>query len=225
MGKENFITKDSGKRVTFETGMQRDVNENKPRFDLITPAGLPFEERMLTRWARLMDRGASKYGERNWEKASTEEEKKRFMDSAYRHFMQWAAGETDEDHAAAVFFNISGAEMVDSKLKNNGGTCERAVAEFKKNYPNNNTQFSITPTAIEVVERPKLGRPEKKLTAKELGKHLGVHAHTIHHYFKNGLIPGERLTPRKTLFKLSEVKETLVYQAKMSRIRVNIPRV
>lgn len=113
---DGFETKDSGKRVEFSTGMQRDTNETKPRFDLITPLDLPFKEQMLTRWANLMQRGAKKYKARNWEKASTQEELDRFKDSAFRHLMQWLCGETDEDHAAAVFFNISGAEMVKSKM-------------------------------------------------------------------------------------------------------------
>lgn len=30
--------------------------------------------------------------------------------------MQWINGETDEDHAAAIIFNIAGAEHVKSKL-------------------------------------------------------------------------------------------------------------
>jgi hypothetical protein len=104
-----FKTKDSGKRITYSTGMNRDINDGKPRYDLIY---VP----MLKRWAELMQRGAVKYGARNWEKASTQEELERFKDSAFRHFVQWFSGQEDEDHAAAVLFNISGAEMVKSKL-------------------------------------------------------------------------------------------------------------
>jgi hypothetical protein len=111
-----FVIKDSGKRKEFSTGMQRDVTDNKPRFDLIIPECLSFDKQMLTRWAKHMEGGAKKYSERNWEKASTQEELTRFKESALRHCMQWFCGETDEDHAAAVFFNISGAEMVKVKL-------------------------------------------------------------------------------------------------------------
>lgn len=32
---KKFKTKDSGKRVKFDSGFQRDVNTGKPRFDLI----------------------------------------------------------------------------------------------------------------------------------------------------------------------------------------------
>lgn len=107
MGK--FKTKDSGKRKEFKSGMVRDTQEDKPRYDLVY---LP----MLTRLAELHNRGAKKYGERNWEKAHTEEELVRFKSSAFRHMVQWLSGEVDEDHAAAVLFNINGAEMVKDKL-------------------------------------------------------------------------------------------------------------
>jgi hypothetical protein len=43
-------------------------------------------------------------------------EYERFQESAARHFEQWLEGENDEDHAAAVFFNINGAEYVKAKL-------------------------------------------------------------------------------------------------------------
>ncbi len=105
----DFITKDSGQRQQFSTGMQRDVSGDKPRYDLVDLS-------MLKRWAELQSRGAKKYGDRNWEQAETQEELNRFKESAFRHFVQWISGETDEDHAAAVFFNISGAEMVKGKL-------------------------------------------------------------------------------------------------------------
>jgi hypothetical protein len=104
-----FQTKDSGERQEFSTGMVRDVSTNKARYDLV-------DEPMLTRWAELMGRGAVKYGENNWRKAATEQELNRFKESAFRHFMQWFKGQTDEDHGAAVFFNIAGAEMVKNKL-------------------------------------------------------------------------------------------------------------
>lgn len=107
MGK--FKTKDSGKRKEFKSGMVRDTQEDKPRYDLIY---LP----MLTRLAELHNRGAHKYGERNWEKAHTIEEMTRFKSSAFRHLVQWLSGDVSEDHAAAVVFNINGAEMVQDKI-------------------------------------------------------------------------------------------------------------
>lgn len=105
-----FVTKDSGERQQFSTGMQRDTQTNKPRYDLLDMA-------MLKRWAELMGRGALKYGEHNWKKASTQEELDRFKASFIRHAFQYFNGDTDEDHGAACMFNIAGAEMVKEKLK------------------------------------------------------------------------------------------------------------
>ena len=105
-----FETKDSGEREEYDSGMRRDTQDGKPRFDLIIPVDVPYGEQMLTRWAALMARGAAKYGDRNWEKGDGQAELDRAKGSALRHLMQWFAGETDEDHAAAVFFNIQAAE-------------------------------------------------------------------------------------------------------------------
>lgn len=98
-GVNKFITKDSGKRVKYASGFNRDVNDGKPRFDLI-----PVEP--LTRLADLYMRGAVKYGDSNWRKASTEPEINRFKESAWRHFVQWSNGEKDEDHASGAIWNI-----------------------------------------------------------------------------------------------------------------------
>jgi hypothetical protein len=112
-----FTVKDSGKRMEYPTGMVRDTTEGKARFDLVMPKGQPYADQMLTRWAMQMTRGADKYGIRNWEKASTKDEYERFMGSAHRHLMQWLCDERDEDHAAAVFFNVAAAEFVRGKLE------------------------------------------------------------------------------------------------------------
>jgi len=111
-----WITKDSGVREPYESGMVRDTQNGKPMFMLMIPVDVPYDEQMFTRVAGLMARGAEKYGFRNWEKANSEVELERFKESAFRHFMQWITGETDEDHAAAVFFNVIAAESLKWKL-------------------------------------------------------------------------------------------------------------
>lgn len=113
---------DSGKRVRFETGMIRDVQDDKPRFELCVPIDQPYEEQMLTRFAIHMARGAEKYSARNWEQAGTEEELERYYASLLRHVYQLLAGDQDEDHAAAIYFNVMGAEYVKCRLR------EKAVA-------------------------------------------------------------------------------------------------
>src|ERR1035437_8196729 len=104
-----FTTSYSGQREQFASGMCRDTQTGKPRYDLIDRA-------FLKRWADLMARGAQKYGEENWRQASGEAELKRFRASAIRHMYQWLDGDTTEDHAAAVAFNVAGAEMVKEKM-------------------------------------------------------------------------------------------------------------
>lgn len=113
---EGFITKDSGKREEYESGMVRDTQEGKPGFHYLFVDGIPYDEQFLTRWSALMSRGAEKYGAKNYQKADSEEELERFKASAARHFAQWMCGEVDEDHSVAVAFNLMAAEMVKWKL-------------------------------------------------------------------------------------------------------------
>jgi len=109
-----YKTKDSGQREQYNSGMVRDTQQGKPGFHFLL-TDQPYEDQLLTRWAALMSRGAEKYGNRNWQKAESKEELERFKASAFRHFIQWFCGENDEDHAAAVLFNINAAEYVKHK--------------------------------------------------------------------------------------------------------------
>lgn len=106
-----FSVKDSGKREEYESGMVRDTATDKVNVALV------LDGPMFWRWAVHLTKGAIKYAKRNWMKAAGEEELERFRESAARHFIQWYNGETDEDHAAAVFFNINGAEYVKGRKK------------------------------------------------------------------------------------------------------------
>jgi hypothetical protein len=103
---EEFKVKDSGERQVFDSGMVRDVQTGKIKYHLVTSGP------MLKRWAQHLTAGAEKYNDDNWLKATGMEEYNRFRASAYRHFMQWYYNDRDEDHAAAVLFNINGAEYV-----------------------------------------------------------------------------------------------------------------
>lgn len=107
-----FTTKDSGKRIKYKSGFNRDVTDGKPRYDLV-----PLN--MLKRLAELYARGAEKYGDSNWKLANTKEELERFRQSAFRHFIQWNMDETDEDHASAVVFNIFSFEYLKDKILQN----------------------------------------------------------------------------------------------------------
>ena len=101
-----FEVKDSGTREEFEGGMVRDTTAGK-----VDPT-LVLDGPMLERWAEHLSKGAVKYSKRNWMLAKGDTEYERFQESAFRHFLQWMRGDRDEDHAAAVFFNINGAEYV-----------------------------------------------------------------------------------------------------------------
>jgi len=102
----DFVTLDSGEREQYATGMVRDTEANKPRFDLMWPLDVPYEEQLLTRYGLLLARGGAKYGDRNWESGYDPVAQARAKSSALRHMAQWACGQTDEDHAAAVLFNV-----------------------------------------------------------------------------------------------------------------------
>lgn len=111
-----FVVKDSGARSVYASGMVRDTQDGKPRFDLLRPRDVPFSAQFMTRLALLMTNGAGKYGFRNWEQADSREEVERFEGSAERHLNQYLAGDDDEDHAAAVVFNLLAAETTRWKI-------------------------------------------------------------------------------------------------------------
>lgn len=111
----DFTIKDSGARQEFSGGMVRDTTEGK--VDFLNVRFGP----MLRRWAAHLTKGRQKYpdvalGTPNWTLAEGEAELLRARESAARHFEQWLAGDVDEDHAAAVYFNINLAEYVKEKM-------------------------------------------------------------------------------------------------------------
>jgi len=105
--------------------MVRDTEEGKTDFTYVLPGP------MLERWAIHLMKGAVKYDKNNWLKAKTQAALDRYERSALRHIRQWITGENTweydedldewveiiEDHAAAVLFNINGAEYVRAILE------------------------------------------------------------------------------------------------------------
>ena len=88
--------KDSGKRQKFVTGSVRDTQEGKGRYDLISTIA-------LRRLAVHYENGGRKYGDKNWELGQP---LSRYLNSAIRHAEETLAGETNEDHASAVSWNM-----------------------------------------------------------------------------------------------------------------------
>lgn len=88
---------DGGERISYGDGMAiREPTTGKGRYDLVSP----FATRRLAEWYEL---GANKYADRNWEKGMPFS---RYVDSAKRHLDKFVMGMDDEDHLAAVAWNI-----------------------------------------------------------------------------------------------------------------------
>lgn len=125
----DFVVKDSGQRQEFKSGMVRDTTVGKVNFWRILAGP------MFRRWATHLTLGAIKYpdiapGVSNWTLANGAEELARFKDSAFRHFIQWQEGDTDEDHAAAIFFNVNGYEFVKEKIQ----TLKAKIAQDERQF-------------------------------------------------------------------------------------------
>lgn len=91
------VCSDSEKKE-HETGAIRSDRTGKGRFDLIPPYA-------LFRVALHYENGAVEHEDRNWEKGLP---LMRYLESAFRHLMKLLGGSKDEDHAAAVIWNIMG---------------------------------------------------------------------------------------------------------------------
>ena len=85
-----------GEDVVFPMGAKREFVADKPRYDLIS---LP----AMRRLAIHMAAGVEKYSERNWEKGMP---MTRYEQGLLRHVFQYMEGDRQEDHAAAVLFNM-----------------------------------------------------------------------------------------------------------------------
>jgi hypothetical protein len=103
----DFITKDSGKRRHFDSGAQRDIVTDKGRYDLISPI-------MIERLAKLLQRGAEKYNDRNWEKGMPLSV---YMDSGMRHLFKFLEGHRDEDHLIAAIWNLQALLHIEEMVK------------------------------------------------------------------------------------------------------------
>ena len=93
---QSFVVKDSGNRREFDTGARRDMADDKPRPALISPFA-------LMRIGKWMAMGAINYGDRNWEKGIPFSS---FIESTMRHLLKYMMGMRDEDHLAAICFNV-----------------------------------------------------------------------------------------------------------------------
>lgn len=103
-----YEIQDSGQRTHFKTGARRDLAAGKGRFDLLPAIA-------IERLARHFESGAAKYDDRNWERGIPLNS---FLDSALRHLNKWSQGKIDEDHLAAVLWNIACLIWTIDKIQN-----------------------------------------------------------------------------------------------------------
>lgn len=102
----NSPLKDSGSRQQFNSGAVRDNGKGKGRFDLLST-------QMLFRLAKHYENGALKYEPRNFEKGMPIS---RCVDAAMRHLTKYLAGWNDEDHLAAVCWNIAAIMLYEERM-------------------------------------------------------------------------------------------------------------
>lgn len=101
-----YQIRDSGQRQEFSTGSRRDLADGKGRYDLISPVA-------LRRLALHYEKGAKKYGDRNWEKGQP---LSRYLDSALRHINNFRDGDKVEDHLIAAVWNLMAFVHTEEKI-------------------------------------------------------------------------------------------------------------
>jgi hypothetical protein len=108
---DKYLWTTAPEHVELASGMVRSNDAGKPDYTLI-------DLDLLERWAVHMTVNVESKGRDNWRLGSTEEDLARFKASAWRHFLSVMRGDGDEDHAAALVFNVAGVEKVRASLRN-----------------------------------------------------------------------------------------------------------
>lgn len=111
-----YVINDSGARTEFESGMVRDASEGKLDYTSLLYGP------MLDRYIAHLTKGREKYpdpepGVPNWTLASGSMELEHAKRSLLRHVFQMLRGERDEDHAAAVWFNVNLIEYIREQME------------------------------------------------------------------------------------------------------------
>lgn len=99
---------DSGAREIAENGFMREPDAGKPDLSyLFTLQGLDLvPPELIARIARHYYNGGLKYSPDNWKKGTDERSLARNLRSLARHLFQWFRQEQDEDHLAAIVWNL-----------------------------------------------------------------------------------------------------------------------
>lgn len=104
-----FEVKVPDQRQEFSTGAHRGGHKGQGRYDLI-----PWD--MMERFAIHLEKGAEKHGDRNWERGMPLSSA---IDSALHHLFVYLKGDREEDHLAAVIFNMCVAIRVEALAREN----------------------------------------------------------------------------------------------------------
>jgi len=92
----HYRAQDTGARTLSKTGAQKEIVRGKGAYHLLSPLSLYV-------LARVMEVGAEKYEERNWEKGQP---LSLHFKSAIGHLFSFWEGRTDEEHLGAAFWRI-----------------------------------------------------------------------------------------------------------------------
>lgn len=98
---------DTGARTQYATGAVRDASHGKGHFHSIPPIA-------LRKLAKRFEDGARKYSKNNWMQGIP---LSHYMDSLSRHLLQFAEGDTAEDHAGAIIWNACCMVWTDEEIK------------------------------------------------------------------------------------------------------------
>jgi len=113
MAKFDRVMSTGKEHQQFESGSRRDSAEGKGRPDLLPvhaliriakvcdPHVIPIHG--IIRLSVHYENGAVKYGDRNWELGQPIS---RYYQSSFRHLQKWVGGAREEDHLAAVIWNV-----------------------------------------------------------------------------------------------------------------------
>lgn len=146
MAKSYDRVKDSGRREEFGTGALRDTGEKKGY-----PSLIPAEP--LRRLAKHYQNGADKYGKHNWMLGIP---LSRYYDSLFRHLMAIRDGEDDEDHEAAVLWNM--VSFMETRRLIDEGQLPKELDDMV--YSVNDARKSVGTSNVEKIEELKAKEEE-----------------------------------------------------------------
>lgn len=117
-----YVVRDSGEREQRGNGFVRDSEAGKP--DLTPYMRIKDLHLIPAHWieelAEHLRQGSEKYGDFNWQLASGEDDRQRFLRSHARHAFQFQQGDRVENHACAEFFNAMAAKDIENQLRAEG---------------------------------------------------------------------------------------------------------